>query len=212
MAEAFKKANFKISTTLILNGNQPSILLSKKVSVKIKKYIKLSPRTLIKHIIHDLKQLIKPNKKIVQNWDTISQEVNSKNDNKKILITNLDRPDVVQAYLNADLFVFASNIEYSPLVLFESAAAGLPFLTVPVGNSEEIIKWTKGGILCPAQIDDNGRTIVDTNVLAEKILELANNLNHRKKLGVQGKYNWQKRFSWEKITLEYEKILKGNFN
>lgn len=33
---------------------------------------------------------------------------------KRALLVDLPRPEVVQAYLNSDLFAFASNIEYSP--------------------------------------------------------------------------------------------------
>jgi Nucleoside-diphosphate-sugar epimerases len=39
------------------------------------------------------------------------------------IFDNLPRPSLVQAFMAADLFVFASNVEYSPLVLFESAAS-----------------------------------------------------------------------------------------
>ena len=56
---------------------------------------------------------------------------------KTVLRLDLPREKVVDAFFEADLFVFASRVEYSPLVLFESAAAGTPFLTVPVGNASE---------------------------------------------------------------------------
>ena len=72
---------------------------------------------------------------------------------KRVILTDLERQDLIQAYLAADLFVFASRIEYSPLVLFEAAAAGTPFLTVPVGNADEIVRWTGGGVLCEATKD-----------------------------------------------------------
>src|SRR5579871_6412448 len=75
---------------------------------------------------------------------------------KRVLHLDLPREDVVSAFLEADLFVFASKVEYSPLVLFESAAAGTPFLTVPAGNAAEIVQWTGGGWLCPAEADDRG--------------------------------------------------------
>src|SRR3990170_6486402 len=72
---------------------------------------------------------------------------NRLNDNKGLIITSLSRKETITAYRQSDLFLFPSNIECSPLVLFESAAAKLPFLTTDVGNAREIIKWTNGGKL-----------------------------------------------------------------
>ncbi len=129
--------------------------------------------------------------------------------NKNIIITNLKRDDLIQCFLNANLFVFASNIEYSPLVLYESAAAGLPFLSVPVGNAIEIAGWTQGGVICPAPSDKNGRTTVDPQILANKMSSLLKNNALLKKLGKDGRENWKKKFTWEHISLEYEKVLAG---
>jgi glycosyltransferase involved in cell wall biosynthesis len=213
LAQAFQNTNFNQPATLILNGNQPSISPKLKTNVLIKQYLKMGPRALLRRIyrdfLHKLRLSGKPSKR---DWIDIAKEVNSENSNKRIIITNLKREDVVQAFLNSDLFVFASNIEYSPLVLFESAAAGLPFLTVPVGNSKEIIKWTQGGVLCPAMIDKNGRTKVNPQILADEIMKLANDPQKRELLGKEGKKNWGNKLTWGKITLEYEKVLKGIIN
>src|SRR5258708_36837498 len=79
---------------------------------------------------------------------------------------DLRRPDVIRAFLESDLFVFASKVEYSPLVLFEAAAAGTPFLTVPAGNAAEIVRWTGGGQLCPPEGDGKNYCKVLPPVLA----------------------------------------------
>jgi glycosyltransferase involved in cell wall biosynthesis len=105
---------------------------------------------------------------------------------KHAMIVNLPRAELVQAFLNSDLFVFASNIEYSPLVLYEAAAAGLPFLTVPVGNAAEIAEWTRGGVVCPARNDERGYTRVDPAVLAEHISRLAGDRTSLERLGRAG--------------------------
>src|SRR5258708_18193094 len=79
---------------------------------------------------------------------------------KRTLCIDLPRPDVIRAFLESDLFVFASKVEYSPLVLFEAAAAGTPFLTVPAGNAAEIVRWSRGGPVCPASdLDENYYTV-----------------------------------------------------
>jgi glycosyltransferase involved in cell wall biosynthesis len=213
LAQAFQMANFNQPATLILNGNQPSISPKLKTNVLIKKYLKMGPRSMLKRIYQNLLYKFRLSRKpSKRDWMDIAKEVNSEESNKNIIITNLQRQDVIQAFLNFDLFVFASNVEYSPLVLFESAAAGLPFLTVPVGNSKEIIKWTQGGVLCPAPADMNGRTKVNPMILAEEIVKLASNSKKRKQLGKEGKKNWENKLTWGKITLEYEKVLKGIIN
>jgi glycosyltransferase involved in cell wall biosynthesis len=116
---------------------------------------------------------------------------------------------VVQAFMTADLFVFASVVEYSPLVLFEAAAAGTPFLSVPVGNSEEIARWTGGGIICPAARDERGYTQVDPNVLARKMRRCMDDPHLLARLGETGRTTWLRQFTWQAIAPRYEAILTG---
>ena len=129
---------------------------------------------------------------------------------KLVLKLDLPRPEVVQAFMAADLFVFASNIEYSPLVLFESVAAGTPFLSVPVGNAEEIALWTGGGIICPANKDARGYTNVDPVELAKNIELIMADPLKLSKIGECGREEWQKRFTWKVIAEQYESILKNS--
>ncbi len=126
---------------------------------------------------------------------------------KRAITSDLPRPELIQAFKNADLFVFASNIEYSPLVLFESAAAGTPFLTVPVGNSEEIAEWTGGGIICPASIEKNGITRVCPEVLAAEMQKAMGSPLLLAQLGRMGHEQWKQRFTWSHLVCLYEEIL-----
>ncbi|MBA4389470.1 MAG: alpha-L-glycero-D-manno-heptose alpha-1,3-glucosyltransferase [Syntrophus sp. (in: bacteria)] len=128
---------------------------------------------------------------------------------KQTLLLDLPRDELVQAFKNADLFVFASNIEYSPLVLFEAAAAGTPFLSVPVGNAEEIAEWTGCGIICPGNIDSKGYTRVSPKVLAAHMKDAMNSPHLLKELGQRGYNRWKEKYSWSKIVVDYEKIFAG---
>jgi len=127
---------------------------------------------------------------------------------KRVVLTDLPREDLLRAYANADLFVFASHVEYSPLVLFESAAAGTPFLSVPVGNASEIAEWTGAGVICPASQDDRGYTEVDPALFAAQWSRLANDRTKLERLGAAGKRNWADRFTWEKIADQYEGVFR----
>lgn len=128
---------------------------------------------------------------------------------KKVLCVDLPRLDLIATFKAADLFVFASSVEYSPLVLFEAAAAGTPFLSVAVGNAEEIARWTGGGVICPAATDEQGYTRVDPSVLAREMRRLMNDADTRARLAAAGKARWRDSFTWKAIASQYEAILTG---
>ena len=128
---------------------------------------------------------------------------------KKVLCVDLPRPELIEIFKAAELFVFASRVEYSPLVLYEAAAAGTPFLSVPVGNAEEIARWTGAGVICPAAQDGDGYSQVDPRVLAEEMRRCMTDSATLAKLGSNGRANWRARFTWEKIVPQYESVLRG---
>jgi len=210
LANAYNFLNIDNPSVLILNGNYPEKKAKFTKIQLFKNYLRMGPKSLIKRLfVNLLVELGLKDLPIDKNWEDYSKEINASSNNKKVLITNLDRHDLIQAYLNADLFVFTSNIEYSPLVLYESAAAGLPFITVPVGNSTEIANWTKGGIICDAPKDQNERTVVDPKNLAQCISELISDKEKRVSLGKAGRKNWERKYTWDIITSKYENVLKG---
>jgi len=135
-------------------------------------------------------------------------DIHTQEGGKRVLLTDFPRPELIQAYLNADLFVFASHVEYSPLVLFESVAAGTPFLSVPVGNAAEIAAWTGAGVICPAPQDERGYFNVDPKVFAEHWERLASDRMQLRRMGQTGKQRWAARFTWEKITNQYERVFQ----
>ncbi|MEF8709924.1 MAG: glycosyltransferase family 4 protein [Candidatus Accumulibacter propinquus] len=137
------------------------------------------------------------------------EQAQTQTKNKLLLQTDLPRGELVQAYMAADLFVFASNVEYSPLVLFEAAAAGTPFLSVPVGNAEEIARWTGGGIICPAPKDEHGYTRVEPLVLAQAIEEAMRGREHLRAMGKRARAAWLQQFTWGVIAERYEQLLQG---
>lgn len=137
----------------------------------------------------------------------VASLINKSQPDKKVLVTNFQRKKLTQAFMAADLFVFASNVEYSPLVLYESAAAGTPFLTVNVGNAAEIAQWTGAGVICPSAVDRKGYTRVDEGVLAQAMAELMQQKERLKKLARTGKKNWAERYTWGEIAAQYEQLF-----
>ncbi len=127
---------------------------------------------------------------------------------KAIRVMSLERGDIIAAYQAADLFLFASHIECSPLVLFEAMAAGCAFATTPVGNAAEVVEWSQGGILIPARQDPNGYTISAPDAVGEAIEVLIHDSELRDRLGRRGQAAWRERFTFERIAMEYERLYQ----
>jgi glycosyltransferase involved in cell wall biosynthesis len=189
--------------TLILNGNDVQSL-ERGIANMVKKFVGLIK---IYGISYAFKQVVK--RVIGSNLSpkNVAESINKIQSNKLVLVTDLPRKELTQAFMSADLFVFASNIEYSPLVLFEVAAAGTPFLTVNVGNALEIAQWTGAGVVCPSNVDTKGYTRVDEEVLAQSMASLMKQKDLLETLGAIGKRNWHERFTWEKIADQYEQLF-----
>jgi glycosyltransferase involved in cell wall biosynthesis len=209
LAEAFALARFDgRPAVLILNGNVIPGPSQRGTRALLKRGV-----SLLRRGAGRLRRLVRG--EAVPPGDTrepisaIVARINKGAPSKRAMIVDLPRAELVQAYLNSDLFVFASHIEYSPLVLYEAAAGGLPFLTVPAGNSAEIAQWTGGGVVCPAPQDERGYTQVDPAVLAEKITGMAADPALLAALGQAGHQAWSERFTWEKIVDKYEAIFAG---
>ncbi len=127
-------------------------------------------------------------------------------DGKRVLIASLPRPETIAAYKTADLFLFPSNIECSPLVLFECMASRTPFLTTDVGNAGEIIQWSGGGMLLPTRKDAKGYSRANVAESAEMLATVYGDPEGRERMASAGFTAWQKRFTWGKIARVYEDL------
>ena len=128
---------------------------------------------------------------------------------KQLIITSLVRSETINAYRQADLVLFPSRIECSPLVLFEAMASKTPFLVTDVGNSKEIISWSKSGLLLPTTINAQGFSYAQINQSAKFLENIYNDKHQREIMAESGYKAWQKQFTWEKITKRYEKLYQS---
>jgi glycosyltransferase involved in cell wall biosynthesis len=118
----------------------------------------------------------------------------------------MTRADVIESYFAADLFVLFSEIECAPLVLYESAAAGLPFISTDVGNSKEIAQVTGAGIIVEGDFLPNGLTKVNKLSAVKTIEKIYKDHDLRIQMGLSGRNSVLKYFTWEKIVDEYEDL------
>jgi glycosyltransferase involved in cell wall biosynthesis len=126
-----------------------------------------------------------------------------------IMVDGSKRDEVIELLKCADIFVFLSNIEASPLVLFESAAAGVPFVATAAGNSREIAQWTSAGIIVRSLDKPNGRVSADIKDAVWQIMRLAFNPIKRRRLGRAGRKVWAEKYTWQKLTEQYLDLYRS---
>jgi glycosyltransferase involved in cell wall biosynthesis len=126
---------------------------------------------------------------------------------KRVMVLDVPRDQVLAAYKAADLFVFGSQIEASPLVLFEAAASGAPFISTAVGNAEEIAGWTGGGVIVPS-VREDGRVSATPEAFAAEVTRLWNDAEGRSRLAESGRARWLSEFTWDRIAERYEAVYE----
>jgi L-malate glycosyltransferase len=198
------------NATLILNGSLPAIDRRSLVSFLRPRAVKKGLQLLRQEGWRSLWARLFPRPpSILDTSGAPAVPVITSRGAKRTLCLDLPRSDVVDAFLEADLFVFASKVEYSPLVLFEAAAAGTPFVSVPAGNAAEIARWTGGGWLCPAEYDEKGYVKVSPDVLAIEMERAMCSPELLRRLGEAGQRAWKEWFTWAVIAKSYERVLRG---
>lgn len=128
---------------------------------------------------------------------------------KRIVVASLPRTDTVAAYKAADIFLFPSNIECSPLVLFECMASRTPFLATDVGNAAEIARWSQAGLILPTRKDGKGYSKADIAASVKVLEDLYRDEPHRISMAESGFKSWRERFTWGRIASDYETLYKN---
>ena len=114
---------------------------------------------------------------------------------------NLPSRDILEAYLNADIFVFASLIESFGIVVLEAMAAGLPVVAFDVPGVNELIENDFNGKLVEA---NNIKTFVEAIISISDKDEINRMSNNSK--NISKKYNWK--YVANKYLEIYLKIIR----
>lgn len=196
----FKRANIKNSTLLF-------------VCPEFIKFFNFSIKNIVKLLINFHKVLYKkdPYFEIAMlQFFVIKQLIGIEKQNIKFVYLN--RKELINCYKAADIFLFPSRIECSPLVLFECMASRTPFLATDVGNVKEIINWSKSGIIIPTKQKITSFNIESIPLISEAsnlLYELSTNFEKRKIMAENGFKNWLENFTWEEISTQYESLYKN---
>lgn len=108
------------------------------------------------------------------------------------LFENLPREDVVRAYIDADVFIFGSEVECSPLVMFESFASKTLFVTTNCGNVADY-----GDIVCLVENVEEAVSVV------KKYLD--NKQQFQERLD-KGYHLFNTTLNWTTVSKQYEQL------
>lgn len=100
------------------------------------------------------------------------------------------RNDIFKLLHNSDVMVFPSYREGLPKSLVEAAAVGLPIITTDSVGCRECVDDGINGFLVP---------IGNSNILAEKMIELIDNPTMRQKMGKASRIKAEKEFSLYRV-------------
>lgn len=128
---------------------------------------------------------------------------------KQVLVLDLPRADTVALFHAADLFLFPSNIECSPIVLFEAAASRTPFLASDAGNSREIARWTGAGEIIETREDRKGLRRPSVTEGCRRLERLWADPDRRREMANAGRAAWEHGFTWGTITRSYEMLYRN---
>ena len=129
------------------------------------------------------------------------QKLIKKNNIKNIkLIGHISGENLVKLYQNASMFVFPSHYEGLPTVVLEAMSCGLPIILSDIPAHKDITDNNENGIFCNCGSAED---------IAEKINILSKNKKLRIKLGKNARKTIEEKFTWDIISLNYEKIYKN---
>lgn len=122
--------------------------------------------------------------------------------NTVFLLGQID--NMAEFYNGIDLFVLPS-VQPEPfgLVVIEAMEYGIPVIATNHGGPAEIIDNDKNGYLVDYK---------QANQMAERIIELALNLEKRKSIGMKGKEKKRKEFSLSKMVSNIERVFEEVIN
>jgi len=111
-----------------------------------------------------------------------------------LMLENAPRPEVVDAYADADLFLFGSKVECSPLVMFEAFASKTLFITTDCGNVRDY-----DDIACVVKDEAEAATLLEDVLLhPEKYRERVE----------KGHALFLNSLNWEMISRRYEALYR----
>ncbi len=123
----------------------------------------------------------------------ISISTPEKQENKATIIFTSWIREIENVYAAADISVLTSLNEGTPVSLIESLAAGVPVVSTNVGGISDFVVEGVHGFLTKVE---------QTDLFAQRIIELANNENLRQQMAENGKKQVISLFGYERLVTD----------
>lgn len=122
-----------------------------------------------------------------------------------LFLQDIERQDTLDALNSADVFLFPSQQEVSPLVLLETMAAGKPWISLDVGNATDL----QGGFCIPAPVINSMRQFDSniSNIFLNRLQQLLDNPDVCNRMGELGKKQIIEQYDWKMIKHLYKDIF-----
>ncbi len=119
-------------------------------------------------------------------------------------VGHLDGADVIQAYVDADVFVLPSYTENFGLTVVEAMACALPVVISDQVNIHAEVTASGGGLVTRCDVDE----------VAQAVIKLLNDSDRRDAMGQAGRLFAKEHYTWPSIvddlTREYREVIDRN--
>ncbi len=146
-----------------------------------------------------------PNAKLLfigsgENKEQLQQIINEKKLNDKIIFTGLIPPDEIPSIISIlDIVVHTALLEGLPRVFTQSMLMGKPVISFNLDGAHEVIKDGKNGYLIEP---------LNINMLSDRIIDLASNINKAREFGNYAKNNIKDDFTIEAMVENNHKLYQ----
>ncbi len=123
-------------------------------------------------------------------WEQLKEEGKT---GRALFFEGLQRDETISALRDCDVKVLAADAETQPIVLLEAMAASKPFISTDTGCVEEF----KGGII-----------VRDAGEMAKAMRRLATSPQERKRLGSEGRQDYEAHYSLERTSKAWLQLLE----
>ena len=116
---------------------------------------------------------------------------------------NIEREKVIGFFKQSNVFAFPSEKEVAPIVLLESMASSLPWVSTNVGNATDL----QGGEVIPTIKDSRAYSVFDRRTcvkFVDSICRLWNNPD----VGNLGRQQIENELNWDRILPQYLALFK----
>lgn len=136
-----------------------------------------------------------------QKWTLLSKHLKQKGMIVKLL-KNQPRDKVIGLFKQSNAFAFTSEKEVAPIVLLESMAASLPWISANIGNAEEL-----AGGKCVSTVKNSQFHVIFGNRTKSIFAQELQSVMNSPSLGEEGRKLIDKQLTWDKILPMYQMII-----